>query len=140
MDLPLPLNLQDPVVKGNQKPEGKDHLQAFKLSPRGQVKGGGVRMGKKDIHHNDYIQFTEEETRKVITGKWQSQNAKPSLPDSQSLSALQQCWKNAFSSQGTCSVVKKRLNCREKNNACIISIKISGGFGSPWPWLSFAPY
>ena len=32
--------------------------------------------GKKDIQHNDYIQLTEEETRNVIPGKWQSQNAK----------------------------------------------------------------
>ena len=48
----------------------------------------------------------------------------PSLPDSKAFSVLQQCWKNAFSSQDTGSFVKKRLNCREKNNACIISMYV----------------
>lgn len=113
-------------------------FKSLRSAPEGKDRWS--KNGKKDIQHNDCIRFTEEETRKVITGKWKSQNAEPSLPDSKVFSVLQQCWKNAFSSQGTCSFVKKRLICREKNNACIISINMSGGFRSPWPWLSFVPY
>lgn len=43
------------------------------------MKKGGGRMGKK-TSSTGYIQFTDEETTKVITGKRQSQDSKPSCP------------------------------------------------------------
>ena len=79
-------------------------------------------MGKKT---SNTMIISNSQRRKLEMSYLVNGRAKmPSLPDSKAFSVLQQCWKNAFSSQDTGSFVKKRLNCREKNNACIISMYV----------------
>ena len=79
-----------------------------------EAKDRRSKNGKKDIQHNDCIQFTEEETRKVITGKWKSQNAKPSLPDSKAFSVLQQRWKKCLQLSRHLQFCKEEVKLQRK--------------------------
>lgn len=69
----------------------------------------------------------DEDIIKVIASKWQSQDLK----------CLSYFRKISFCSQGTCNIVKERLNFREKGKYSTMNIKISNMHPRPWPCLLF---
>ena len=74
MHFPLHSTSKTQQLKVTRSQRERTTFKSLISAPEGKDRWSN--NGEKDIQHNDYIQFTEEETRNVIPGKWQSQNAK----------------------------------------------------------------